>query len=255
MHHIRLAGTEVLLTNPDTRAARLQSRPLAAVTVEADLPGLRWLGLDVRRDALLYVPTGFRADRPSPVVVSLHGAGGDAQGGLYPLQPLADDGGFLVLSVPSRRRTWDAVLDAFGPDVAFVDRALGWTFAHYAADPARIGVAGFSDGASYALSLGLANGDLLGQVLAFSPGFVAPAPPHGRPRVFVSHGTADPVLPIDQCSRRIVPRLRRAGYEVTYREFDGSHTVPPEVASAAASWFLDGDGRLPAAAPRTPSGA
>ena len=64
--------------------------------------------------------------------------------------PLADDGGFLVLAVPSRDRTWDAVRDTFGLDVAFIDQAVAWTFAHYAVDPDRVAVAGFSDGASYA---------------------------------------------------------------------------------------------------------
>jgi poly(3-hydroxybutyrate) depolymerase len=41
-------------------------------------------------------------------------------------------------------------------------------------DPQRICVSGFSDGASYALSLGLANGDLFTHVAAFSPGFMRP---------------------------------------------------------------------------------
>ena len=40
-------------------------------------------------------------------------------------------------------------------------RDLGSRDDHHAVDPARIAVAGFSDGASYALSLGLTNGTLL----------------------------------------------------------------------------------------------
>jgi len=48
------------------------------------------------------------------------------------------------------------------------------------------------------------------------------------------------VLPIDQCSRRIVPMLRRAGYDVRYDEFEGGHTVPPAIASAAVDWLLAG---------------
>jgi predicted esterase len=98
-------------------------------------------------------------------------------------------------------------------------------------------VAGFSDGASYALSLGVANGDLFTHIIAFSPGFLAPASRNGQPRIFVSHGVKDGVLPIDSCSRKIVPRLKHAGYEVRYREFDGPHTVPPEVAREALDWF------------------
>ena len=61
----------------------------------------------------------------------------------------------------------------------------------------------------------------------------------GVPRVFVSHGTRDGWLPIARCSRRIVPRLQRAGYEVRYREFEGGHVVPPAVAREAVAWFVN----------------
>jgi predicted esterase len=104
---------------------------------------------------------------------------------------------------------------------------LAWTFSSYAIDPARVAIGGFSDGASYALSLGFTDGDLFPHVLAFSPGFAAPARRVGSPRIFVSHGTRDAVLPIDRCSRRIVPTLQRTGYDVAYRKFDGGHAVPP----------------------------
>jgi phospholipase/carboxylesterase len=120
-----------------------------------------------------------------------------------------------------------------------VDPALGHAFSRCAVDPVRVGVGGYSDGASYALSLGLANGDLFSHVLAFSPGFLAPAGQTGAPRTFVSHGTRDGWLPIDRCSRRIVPRLQRAGYEVRYREFEGGHVVPPAIAREAAAWFAN----------------
>ncbi|CAA9490767.1 MAG: Phospholipase/carboxylesterase [uncultured Rubrobacteraceae bacterium] len=120
----------------------------------------------------------------------------------------------------------------------FVNRALEQTFGRLAVDPERLAVGGFSDGASYALSLGIDNGDLFSHVLAFSPGFMAPAERRGRPPVFVSHGTADQVLPIDRTSRRIVPQLERQGYQVTYREFDGPHTVPKPVAREALEWFI-----------------
>jgi phospholipase/carboxylesterase len=45
--------------------------------------------------------------------------------------------------------------------------------------------------ASYALSLGIANGNLFSHVLAFSLGFLAPASQTGSPRIFVSNGTQD----------------------------------------------------------------
>jgi phospholipase/carboxylesterase len=203
-------------------------------------PGTHAPGLAVTRDALLYVPTTYRLEQPAPLVLTLHGAGGDAESGFYPLWSLAEDAGVLLLSPASRASTWDVIGGAYGADVAFIDAALAWTFARCAVDPRRLAIGGFSDGASYALSLGLTNGDLFREILAFSPGFVAPAAPHGEPRIFVAHGTRDSVLPIDVCSRRIVPRLTRAGYDVTYVEFDGPHTVPSEVARQALGWYLTG---------------
>jgi phospholipase/carboxylesterase len=46
------------------------------------------------------------------------------------------------------------------------------------------------------------------------------------------------VLPIARTSRRVVPDLRADGYDVTYREFDGAHVVPPSVAAEAADWLI-----------------
>ena len=101
----------------------------------------------------------------------------------------------------------------------------------------RIAIGGFSDGASYALTLGAINGDLFTAIVAFSPGFVVAGDRHGSPRVFVSHGTRDEILPINRTSRRIVPQLRDEGYAVTYREFDGPHTVPEPVLREAFEWL------------------
>ena len=215
---------------------RLRARPVQVT--EAAPVGLQPLALGAARDSYLYVPVGYRAERPVPLVLLLHGAGGHARQGLDLLRSLADAAGIILLAPASRDQTWDLLVGRrYGPDAAVIDRALEQTFSRYAIDPARLAIGGFSDGASYALSLGITNGDLFTHVLAFSPGFVAPAGQTGAPRIFVSHGTRDGVLPIDRCSRRIVPELRRGGYEVTYREFDGGHEIPPEIALEAVGWF------------------
>ena len=108
-------------------------------------------------------------------------------------------------------------MGGYGPDVEFIDRALDWAFDRLTLDTRKLAITGFSDGASYALSLGITNGDLFTRVIAFSPGFMAPATRRGKPQAFVSHGTRDRVLPIGSCSRRIVPQLDHAGYRVRYR--------------------------------------
>jgi phospholipase/carboxylesterase len=99
-------------------------------------------------------------------------------------------------------------------------------------------MAGFSDGASYSLSVGLANGDLFSAVFGFSPGFIAGRGRTGKPPVFISHGTLDRILPIDVCGRLIVAQLKGEGYRVTFREFEGPHTLPPDIAADAMRWFL-----------------
>ena len=127
----------------------------------------------------------------------------------------------------------------FGADAAFLDTALARVFAGCAVDPTRVTLGGISDGATYALALGLLNGDLFTGMVAFSPGFLAASSQNGVPRIFISHGTGDEILPIDRCSRRLAPAMQRAGYEVVYREFDGGHTVPAEIAQAAMDWFTE----------------
>jgi predicted esterase len=216
---------------------RLATRP-SPPTGPPAAPGTTPIGIGSERDGVIYAPAAYTPERAAPLVVMLHGAGGSGRRGLPRLQRLADEHGLLLLAADSRAATWDAVLGGFGPDTAFIDAALARVFARYAVDPARIAVEGFSDGASYALGLGLTNGDLFTHAIAFSPGSLPLLERNGAPAVFVSHGTADQILPIDRCSRRIVPELERRKYAVSYVEFEGDHRVPPEIAAQAVRWFL-----------------
>ena len=214
---------------------RLFARPRAARASTSLESGPLGLG-GGDRDGVVQVPSAKR-DGAVPLLVFLHGATQNGAGMLRRIGAAADARGIAVLAPDSRQRTWDAISGNFGEDVAFLNRTLEHVFTRLVVDPARLAIGGFSDGASYALSLALANGDLFPKVIACSPGFVTSAPRHGRPRVFVSHGTADQILPIDQCSRVIVPRLRGMGYDVTYREFEGRHEMPADVFGEALRWM------------------
>jgi phospholipase/carboxylesterase len=215
---------------------RLLSRPMQPV-IAAPL-GLQPLKLDTQRDGFLYVPKSYDASRPASLVLMLHGASDKALGGLAPFLNLAESSGVILLAPDSHLQTWDVLYGQYGPDIAFIDQALEQTFSRYVIDPMHIAIEGFSDGASYALGVGITNGDLFSHIIAFSPGFVTPVLLQGRPEIFISHGKWDNVLPIDRCSRKIVPQLQSAGYEVTYREFDGFHTVPTIIASSGLTWFM-----------------
>lgn len=214
----------------------LQVRP-GMVSEEAPA-GLHSLGSGRARDGALYVPKGYDPAQPAPFVLMLHGAGGNGRNAMMPFLPLADRRGTVLLAPDSRGDTWDVIRGGYGPDVAFIEESLEAVFSRYAVDPSHLAIEGFSDGASYALSLGLTNGDLFTHIIAFSPGFMAPAEQRGEPQIFMSHGTDDRVLPIDRCSRRIAPQLEAAGYNGTYIEFRGGHSVPEEIATDAMNWFL-----------------
>ena len=219
-------------STPRAADGRLASRPTTTAgsldpgerrLVDAGLPG-----------SVLLVPDGLRT--PAPLLVFFHGAGGTADSALPLVRDAAAAHGALVLAPSSAASTWDLLTGGLGRDVAALDTALEHVFGTCAVD--RVAMGGFSDGGSYALSLGVANGDLAQAVLAFSPGFLAPPAQVGQPRVWVSHGTGDRVLPVERCGRRVVTTLSRVGYDVTYEEFDGGHVVPPALVGAAFAWWL-----------------
>lgn len=214
---------------------RLLARPLKPTGTRKT--GLYPLGLDGDRDGLVFIPGSYEPSQPAPLILMLHGAGGDAQGALSFFLPLAEREGVILLGIDSRRQTWDRLWGQFGPDIAFIDKALLQIFRDYAIDPKHFAIAGFSDGASYALSVGLTNGDFFSHIMAFSPGFLAPASLEGQPSLFISHGTNDTVLPIQNCSRKIVRQVQQANYDLAYHEFNGGHNIPPEIVLQALTWF------------------
>ena len=202
-------------------------------------PGEHWLRLGDGRRALMRVTAGG-GRRGKALLLALHGAGsGGSRGGLYAMRGGWNERGVVMLAPAAEGTTWSFLLGA-DEDLPYVDRALKRAFARCRIDPRRVGVGGFSDGATYALTLGVANGDLFRAVVALSPGGVSAENAVGRPRIFVAHGTADRVLPISQTSDRIVNALRSSGYRVTYRKFRGGHQVVPAISREAVRWFVRG---------------
>ena len=204
--------------------------PTAAV-----VRGKMALNLAQERDGFLAVPHDNSASHRQPLLILMHGAT-QASRLFDRLVPLADTLGVVILAPESRGITWDAIRGEFGPDVEFLDRAIMAAFDRAHIDPCRVVLGGFSDGATYALSLAIRNAHQFSGVVAFSPGFIVPAPEVGKLPVFLRHGTQDQILPIDRASRPILSALRQAGFTVDYQEFDGPHTVRPADARAAMQW-------------------
>jgi phospholipase/carboxylesterase len=125
----------------------------------------------------------------------------------------------------------------YGEDVRFIEFLIDLVVKQHGVDSSRLALAGFSDGASYALTLGLKNGDVFSDIIAFSPGFFVPDSPVGKPHVFISHGSADRILPIAP-ARGIADRLEGGGYHPRFEEFEGGHEVPRVILEGAVHRFL-----------------
>ena len=204
------------------------------------LGGLRLINRSIlKRDGILYVPSISRSSSPVALLVWLHGGGGHANSYSY-LFPLAEEFGVAILVIDSRHNTWDGIDSPFGPDVLFIDNALKHTFERVNIDPQRIALGGLSDGASYALAIGRANGDFFTHLIAVAPGLLdPPSPSIGKPRIFVAHGTRDNVYSNLGSRYFIVPRLKSSGYDVNYLEFDGPHWIPEPIARQVLKWLKE----------------
>jgi phospholipase/carboxylesterase len=201
-------------------------------------PGRHHLGIAPERDAVLFVPGGLDHTMPVPLFVMFHGAGGFPEKVLPFIEEHAERHQFLVLAPHSMYATWDIVVGGHGPDLQRLEQALTAVSTHYTIDPQRLAFAGFSDGASYALSTGITNGDIASHVIAFSGGFMSIFTQEGAPQVFIAHGLVDEQLPVDTSGRANAAKLKAAGYDVQYIEFNGLHVIHPVVVGMAVEFFL-----------------
>lgn len=214
---------------------RMRTRALYPADTPAPA-GLHHLKVRSWRDTQVYIPEAAARFAKVPVVLSLHGATQGAEHGIALLRGEADTEGFMIVAPWSRESTWD-IEDASESDFENVDRSLATSFDLRTVDPGRIAIAGFSDGATYSLAVGLANGDLFHAVMAFSSGYLTRTERVGKPPVFLSHGTEDPIFPIAMTGRAVARALKGDGYDVTMHEFAGRHALPADVATDAMRWL------------------
>ncbi|HTU11181.1 MAG TPA: hypothetical protein VMG08_09820 [Allosphingosinicella sp.] len=260
-----VAGAGAAAASPGRLAAVPRAAPAPAAR---PAPGLSRLP----SGAIAYLPARADRARPLPLLVLLPGTNGTAAEMIRALRPAADRHGVLLLALRSRGENWDAVdafFDAyeagtaagralwpvprFGADVGRIDAALADLFARVPVDPARIGLLGFSHGASYALSLGAANRRLFSTIVALSPGILVLPEGSGSGGgggggggqvVYLSHGLRDRILPYRRTREAFLPRLLALGFRVTFRPFDGDHVLPDAVAEEAVRLFVAGGARL-----------
>jgi hypothetical protein len=105
-------------------------------------PGIRPLGIDKRRDAVLFTPSGLDFSRPVPLVIVLHGSAGVAFDGIKWFKAQSTARKFMVVAPVSRNQTWTVDDGPVGADQAFIDRTLDWVFQRFPIDPAHLAIAG-----------------------------------------------------------------------------------------------------------------
>jgi polyhydroxybutyrate depolymerase len=154
------------------------------------------------REYLLYVPPGYDPAKPTPLIISLHGAGlwGAAQREISQWNRVADRAGLLVV-YPSGAgpgmRVWHDDSGAMS-DVRFIVALIDTLEAQYTIDSARIYANGLSNGGGMSFVLSCTLSDRIAAVGLVGAALTVPwlwcADHHPVPAIWF-HGTADRAAP------------------------------------------------------------
>ncbi len=152
-----------------------------------------------KRQYLLYVPSSYDRSKPTPLVISMHGAGGwpTQQMNLSEWNRLAESQRFIVV-YPSGLggagpRVWRVGPD-FMRDVRFISELIDKLEADYNIDPARIYANGFSNGGGMAFVLSCTLSDRIAAVGMVGAAQTLPwswCTDHRAVPMIAFHGTAD----------------------------------------------------------------
>jgi polyhydroxybutyrate depolymerase len=157
-----------------------------------------------QREYSLYVPSRYDGSRPTPLVISMHGAGGwpAIQRETSQWNALAEREGFIV-AYPSgltRRgpRVWRQGGESGLRDVRFIADLIDTLKAAYDIDSTRIYANGLSNGGAMAFVLSCALSDRIAAVGMVAPAHLQPweSCTEHRPMPMIAfHGTADRLVP------------------------------------------------------------
>lgn len=169
-----------------------------------------------KREYLLYVPRSYDRTKPTPLVISMHGAGGwpAQQMELSEWNRLADREGFIVV-YPSGLggagpRVWHV---GQGPglmrDVRYISELIDKLEAAYNIDPARIYANGFSNGGGMSFVLSCVLSDRIAAVGMVGAAQTLPwswCTEHRAVPMIAFHGTADPFALYNGGQSWVAPR-------------------------------------------------
>ena len=161
------------------------------------------------RDYLLFVPKSYDSAKPTPLVISMHGAAmwGAAQKDTSQWNTVAEREGFMVVYPSGAKgngpRHWEE------EDVTFISELIDALEAAYNIDPTRIYANGLSNGGGMAFGLSCTLSDRIAAVGMVAAAHLAPFSwcTDPRPVPMISfHGTADRFAPYHGGSSWVAPR-------------------------------------------------
>ena len=147
-----------------------------------------------QRTYRLFVPPSYDGRTPLPLVLDLHGSGGNSAGQARNsgLEALAAREGAIVATLQAEGSRWNVpVADGRPDDVAYVSDVIDHVAARVCTDPTRVYATGFSGGGRMTSLLGCR---LSARIAAIAPmaGLRWPGPCEGRSvPVLTIHGLAD----------------------------------------------------------------
>jgi len=148
----------------------------------------------------LFVPPGYDGHVSLPLVLDLHGSGGNAAGQARNsgLETLSATERFIVATLEGENNRWNVpVQPGRADDVAYVSDVIDHVAARVCTDQSRVYMTGFSGGARMTSLAACKLGSRLAAVAPVS-GLRWPAPCDGRAvPVLTFHGLADPQNPYD----------------------------------------------------------
>jgi len=199
-----------------------------------------------RGSGVLLTPDEIDPDRQYPLITVLHGAGRQDELLVKACrhEPNRRDAFFFVPR--SIEQTWDLIAGSEPHDLRFLEYAYDLIYRRYPIDPGAQCMIGYSDGASYGLSLGLTNGPMFDALMVWAAGFVVVDRNHydpaaAKPRLYLEYGTHDQLFDFEQVALPMKENLEKAGYDLTFSIDEGGRHMPSgDFQREALDWYFDG---------------